>query len=296
MAENTKIEWCDHTVNFWWGCEEESPACDHCYARSIAKRTGRQLWGADAPRWHIGTAVDTTLKLNERAKKRGIRYRVFVNSMSDFCEADHGQLVVDHEGRHLVQVLRDGNVAFEAETTEQHESCSRVNLTAMRAMAIDVMEGCEHLDFLLLTKRPENFIENLGRVFRKNVWLGTTGENQEQADKRILELLKCRELSPVLFLSCEPLLGPVCLQPRIIDGQFEHHQGIDCDWVICGGESGHHARPMHLEWARSLRDQCQAAGVPFFMKQLSQADTKGFKNFESFPEDLQVREFPEVAS
>jgi protein gp37 len=149
---------------------------------------------------------------------------------------------------------------------------------------------------------------------RSNVWLGTSVENQEYADKRIPELLKCRDLSPVLFLSCEPLLGPVdlnadggwlvpweksdgvcgpdawnemfvcannhsakrylksekhgrniCLQSGCEATVYPAKPGID--WVIAGGESGPEARPTDPEWFRSLRDQCQTAGVPFLFKQ-----------------------------
>jgi protein gp37 len=148
--------------------------------------------------------------------------------------------------------------------------------------------GC-HLDWQLLTKRPENWlprmvkamqhIENFGGVAAlhewilgwvacssigkppKNVWIGTTVENQEMADKRIPALLKIP--ARVHFLSCEPLLGPVDLPV------FTHPSGanIGVDWVICGGESGKDARPMHPNWARGLREQCAEAGAPYFFKQ-----------------------------
>lgn len=135
---------------------------------------------------------------------------------------------------------------------------------------------------------------------RSNVWLGCSVENQEYADRRIPDLLKCRDLSPVLFLSCEPLLGPVDLQniqvaaeggglgpDQLSDDLYDALEGEVCsgetgcvtregqptvDWVIAGGESGPEARPTDLEWVRSLRDQCQAAGVPFLFKQWGECD------------------------
>ena len=169
-----------------------------------------------------------------------------------------------------------------------------------------------NLDWLLLTKRPENFINRLGLVARHvrlsspesntmalicrwghsqpppNVWIGATAENQEMADQRIPELLSIP--ARIRFLSVEPMLGPVSLMqhlpivkcshqdkdgPWIEDGYKPQEpsifpQEIGIHWVICGGESGAKARPMHGDWVRSLRDQCQAAAVPFFFKQHGQ--------------------------
>ncbi|MEN6449613.1 MAG: DUF5131 family protein, partial [Thermoguttaceae bacterium] len=121
---------------------------------------------------------------------------------------------------------------------------------------------------------------------RENCWLGTSVENQEWADRRIPQLMACRGLSPVLFLSCEPLLGEVDLTSVAVNAPYE---GIDCingqlfdyvaqetrayakiDWVIAGGESGVDARPMHPDWVRLLRDQCQTSGVPFLFKQFGE--------------------------
>jgi len=141
-----------------------------------------------------------------------------------------------------------------------------------------------------------------------NVWLGTSIEEQATADERIPHLLRCP--AAVRFLSVEPLLGDIELAiPLGCRGC--NHPGNVClrelchacggtgrepslDWVIVGGESGPGARPMHPDWARSVRDQCQAAGVPFFFKQGSQANWKNFKDFDSFPDDLKIREYPGV--
>jgi len=116
----------------------------------------------------------------------------------------------------------------------------------------------------------------------RNVWIGTTVENQEMADKRIPELNSIP--ARVRFLSCEPLLGPVILPSLGFTGP-----ATQPDWVICGGESGPAARPMREEWARYLRDQCAAAdGLPFFMKQMGGVR----KPFAAIPEDLMIRQFP----
>lgn len=285
MTQNSKIEWTDHTINFWWGCQKVSPGCEHCYAESMAKRVGNDIWGRDKPRRWIKAAVSDALKLNEKAKKAGVRFKVFTNSMADFFEEDHGQAIVSHRRD------TDGTpfrlYHFEGGFREHRLSaiiCGEpVTLTDLRRQAFETIDRTPHLDWLLLTKRPEN-IESMwpdagydALRERRNVWLGCTVENQEQADKRIPELLKCRELSPVLFLSCEPLLGAVDLCRCKAVGKpasagCKPFHGILCplwslDWVIVGGESGHNARPMHPDWARSLRDQCEAARVPYFFKQ-----------------------------
>ena len=142
----------------------------------------------------------------------------------------------------------------------------------------------QHLRFLLLTKRPQNIpgmlpTEQIGAPAWgdgwPNVWLGTTVENQAEADRRIPHLLAVP--ARVRFLSCEPLLGPVNLHRITETTGFYFNalsskigisfRGVRIDWVICGGESGGNARPMHPDWARSLRDQCARHGVPFFFKQ-----------------------------
>jgi protein gp37 len=167
-----------------------------------------------------------------------------------------------------------------------------------------------HLDWLLLTKRPEMifplypwFITEIEKY--PNVWIGTSVENQEYADKRIPELLKIP--AAVRFLSVEPLLGPVVM-PFYDEGWYDEGSWITnkptrkrlgysnepdnhIDWVIVGGESGPGARPMHPDWARALRDQCRAAEVPFFMKQMGGARDKG-GDLSAIPEDLRIRQFP----
>ena len=235
MAENSKIEWTDNTANFWWGCFKVSPGCQNCYADAWASRWGKSIWGpakttsreykkevwAELPKW------------NERAQATGKRERVFVMSMGDFFE-DHPQV------------------------------------TEWRDRALALIQECHHLDFQVLTKRPENVVRmietsnshsfsdaDMWFYAHPHVWIGTSVENQEQADKRIPELLKIP--AAVRFLSCEPLLGPVDL--FYVDACEYIH------WVIVGGESGHNARPMHPQWVRDIRDQCVAAGVPFLFKQ-----------------------------
>jgi protein gp37 len=187
----------------------------------------------------------------------------------------------------------------------------------VRARLFKLIDATPNLDWLILTKRPENILKMWpteddgaggrlakaimgtgmkGKLVRRrdNVWLGCSVENQEYANQRIPELLKCRDLSPVLFLSCEPLLGPVdlmsiqvpspiggigedahdddlidCINGDVFSGEFARitGHGPTIDFVITGGESGPNARPSHPNWFRSLRDQCDAANVPFHFKQ-----------------------------
>jgi protein gp37 len=265
MAENSKIEWTDHTFNPWMGCTKVSPACANCYAeRDFDHRYGKVKWG------NAGTRVLTSdanwqkpMAWNRTAESLGIRYRVFCASLADVFEDWQGPIM--SPGSNPVILGKE----FRASKGD-----NRMTMDDVRLQLFDLIDRTPNLDWLLLTKRPEN-IERMwfdpdslnGFPHRKNVWLGTSVENQEFADKRIPELLKCRDLSPVLFLSCEPLTGPVNIT-RIAEENGFASPGVDgIDWVITGGESGPNARPADPEWFRSLRDQCEAAGVPFHFKQ-----------------------------
>lgn len=233
MAENSKIEWTDHTLNFWWGCLKVSPGCEHCYAETFSKRVGRNIWGPPqtTERWRTKGPWRDCLKWDQKAQADNVRRRVFCQSMSDFFE-DHPQV------------------------------------EPWRREAFGILEGFRSLDVQLLTKRPENVLDMVPRHWLTrwpdNVWIGTSIEDQKRADERIPELLKIP--AAVRFLSVEPLLGPVRIREYLLHGYHKHFKpGIH--WCIVGGESGHGARPMHPDWARSLRDQCQAAGVAYFFKQ-----------------------------
>lgn len=130
--------------------------------------------------------------------------------------------------------------------------------------------------YMILTKRPLRMLEFYSTYpwyteDNQNIWLGVTAENQAMADERIPVLLQIP--AAVRFVSVEPMLEPVDIRPWI----------YALDWVICGAETGPGARPMKLEWARDLRDQCKAAGVPFFFKKATG---------KLIPDDLMIREFP----
>jgi len=281
MAENSSIEWTDHTFNPWVGCTKISPGCDHCYAEGWAKRSGLVTWGADRRRTSAAN-WRKPLKWSSAAPDNGPRPRVFCASLAD---------VFDNE---VPQAWRDD--------------------------LFDLILQTQRLDWLLLTKRIGNVERMLppawDGILPQNVWLGISVVNQEEADRDIPKLL--RVPAAVRFLSCEPLLSHILLDPDWLCREyFTHSEECDndlcalngdeyscvgkvvqqpsVDWVIAGGESGPNARPMDPQWAEKLRVDCQTAGVAFFMKQGSQANWPNFKEFESFPEAIRVREWPRIA-
>ena len=229
MAKNSQIEWTHHTFNPWWGCKKVSPACDNCYAELWAKRMGHRLWGTDSPRRFFGDAHwREPLRWNEEARVSGSRQRVFCASMADVFER-------------------------------------RADLNAQRDRLWELIDNTLHLDWLLLTKRPQNVarIAPWGSSWPANVWLGTSVENQTLAEKRLPFLLK--NPAAIRFLSCEPLLGPLDLRQW-----FRRNDCYSIDWIIAGGESGSASRPMHPDWITSLLHQCQDFAVPFHFKQWGQ--------------------------
>lgn len=141
-----------------------------------------------------------------------------------------------------------------------HEDVTDKQIDGIFERMTHPMMGMDHHTYLILTKRPERILAGHQEHFAEwpNIWLGVTCENQQAADERIPILLQIP--AAVRFVSCEPMLSEI---------DFSHlpESGAELDWVICGGESGPGARPMHPDWARSIRDYCQAAGVPFFFKQ-----------------------------
>jgi protein gp37 len=148
---------------------------------------------------------------------------------------------------------------------------SVISMDDCRARLFRLIDATPNLDWQLLTKRPENIARMWPGVFRKNAWLLTSVSDQQTADAMIPALLQCRNLAPVLGLSMEPLVGPVEFSNVTNRSDVVQQLGKKAlngiDFVIVGGESGHGARPMHPQWAIDIRNQCQAAGVPFFFKQ-----------------------------
>jgi protein gp37 len=233
MSATSKVEWTDSTINFWWGCTKVGPGCDRCYAETWDARFGGAHWGAGAPRKRITTAGDSLLGLHAQAfrfhQKHGRKRRVFIQSMSDFFDNE-----------------------IEPSWRE----------TAWR----DIRRA-DGLEIQLLTKRIGNVTTMVGGLpWPRHVGLMITIVNQEEADRDIPKLLTRKAMLqvPWVGLSIEPMLGPIDLT-RFFHAPVDFARGID--WIIVGGESGPGARPMHPDWARSIRDQCAAAGVAFFFKQ-----------------------------
>jgi len=295
MGSKTSIAWCHATFNPWWGCTKVAAGCTHCYAEAFAKRTGKTKWGDQGTRVLTSDANwKLPLKWNKAAEKEGVRHRVFCASMADVFE--------DWQGKIL---HHNGQVAYMADLSNE-----LVTMDAVRERLFSLIDRTPHLDWLLLTKRPENIcrmwphfetdVEVLTMAqHRKNVWLLTSVAEQADAERNIPELLKCRHLSPVLGLSCEPLVGLLdlcswlgCEPDR--DGSWRVKSDLpmdpEIDWIIVGGESGHGARPCNLEWVRSIVDQCKATSVPVFVKQDS-GKKPGLRG--RLPDDLwSNKEFP----
>jgi protein gp37 len=212
-----------YSWNPWWGCLKVSEECRYCYAEGIARRYGHEVWGPASTttrRFFSDAHWQEPLRWNRQAAQAGHRRSVFCASMADVYE--------DHP-----------------------------DVSGARAKLWELIGATPWLNWLLLTKRPENVLAMSPWTgnYPDNVWIGTSVGLQSRAEERIPYLLQVP--ATIRFLSCEPLISQVDLSPWI----------KQLHWVICGGESGIDARPMNPDWARSLRDQCLLANVPFFFKQ-----------------------------
>lgn len=227
MSDRSAIEWTEATWNPVTGCDRVSEGCDNCYALTLAKR----LKAAGNRRYQVDG--------DPRTSGPGFGLTLHWDVLAKPLSWHRPRLV-------FVNSMSD---LFHPKVPVE-----------FIAQAFNVMERAEQHTFQVLTKRPGRMASVLRRVRPTplpNVWLGTSVENQRWADIRIPQLL--RTPKAIRFLSCEPLLGPVQLAAEALS------RGLG--WVIVGGESGPRARPMEPEWARSIRDQCRAARVPFFFKQ-----------------------------
>jgi len=316
MGANTLIQWASHTFNPWRGCTKVATGCQNCYAESQSKRNSKVLgiWGPNGTRVVASEDMwSQPKKWNSDAERDGVRRRVFCASLADVFEDWNGQMV-DSAGRRLT-----ANAWYPSLGRGAYDE---LTMSHVRERLGELIRDTEWLDWLVLTKRPENiprmFEDHMfgipvdGRKIKiPNLWLGTSIACQEDADRNVSPLLKCRDLAPVLWLSVEPLVERVMLHPWIEDDTFHHAQGVDTDWVVVGGESGPNARPCNVEWIRSVVEQCQDTGVPVFVKQLgsqpTEPDGAGFVRHvmlrdkkggdpSEWPKDLRVREFPGVAS
>lgn len=346
MAEKTGIGWTDATFNPWRGCLKKSEACAHCYADAFSHRNPKLLgvFGTEASGGTRVVAADKywkePLKWDAASKRRmelwaakeslpktePHRTRVFCASLADVFEDWNGPMH-DHKGERL---YRNGEQSAVPQWVPGKHTLgyeTPVTMGDVRARLFNLIDETPNLTWQLLTKRPENIGKMLPGSIPKlktalaheagtpeaniwhhpNLWLGTTVENQQRADERVPHLLKIANMTPVSFLSMEPLLGPVDLEwPEAINPARMCCSSFDCgcmgqpteppllyfiQWVIVGCESGPHRRHTDLAWVRSLRDQCARWNTPFFVKQL-EIDGKVTADVAKFPADLQIQEFP----
>lgn len=259
MGEISNIGWTDATVNFWWGCTKVGPGCDGCYAEAWDNRFGGTHWGQGVPRRKIKSAVALIHKLDNGYAWWGADYA------AGFLDKHCG-----HRRRVFIQSMSD-LFDLEVELEWFAEAWRRI-------------EVCNRIDIQIVTKRVSAVAKRLAAIgeskWPQHAGLIITVVNQEEADRDIQRLVRLKERFgiPWIGLSIEPMLGRIDLTPWI----------ADLDWVIVGGESGVNARPINPDWARSIRDQCAAAGVPFFMKQMTKK--------APIPADLLIREFPHAAA
>lgn len=284
MAEKSKIEWTDHTFNPWIGCTRVSPGCMHCYAESFTKRYGSAQWGPTAPRVKTSAAYwKKPLKWNKEVWMecqecgwRGNFKETIAAGTVHVCPKCESNLI---SARQRV---------FCASMADVFEDNSQV--ANWRGELMQLIDATPNLDWLLLTKRPERMFslgtDAVGEIFdlwlerHPNVWLGTSVESQEYFEPRVSALLS--NGAAVSFLSVEPMIGAVRLSQigmKLVD------------WVICGGESGTGCRPMEVQWARDLLQDCRMGRVKFFMKQLG-GHPKKRDQLMDLPDDLRVREWP----
>lgn len=286
MGKDTSIAWTHHTWSPWWGCEKISPGCSLCYAEGLDKRTGGRHWGPGAPRRVLSDSHwREPVKWNAEAKASGERHRTFPSMCDPFDSA-------------APEGARDRMWGLIRETTK--------------------------LDWLLLTKRPENIVSMLPALWGNgwpNVWLGVSAEDQQRWDERVPTLLAVP--AAVRFVSVEPMVGPVVPRPehvrcpgaaacygrRLARGERPSTCcSTPCpprvDLVICGGESGPRHRELRIEWVRALVEACRYPGWPsdaprpphataVFVKQDS-GPRPGMRG--RVPDDLWIQEMPTPAS
>lgn len=292
----SKIEWTNKTWNPIVGCRKVSSGCKNCYAIRMAYRLqsnphSKAKYAGTAEKSASGQ-LNWTGKLNmlDGELLKPLSWKkpamVFVNSMSDlfhesipfeFIDKVFAVMALSHQ--HTFQVLTKRPQRMLEYFKRQYAARVMTELDIIGNENKQLFEACSKTAFdIAITPKPEF----------PNIWLGVSVENQQAAEERIPLLLQVP--AAVRFLSCEPLLGPVdltniaqtvsngyfgdCLQPYHVPKCDQHIAYPTINWVIVGGESGPGARPMHPNWVRSLKDQCNKAGTAFFLKQWGEYYTK----------------------
>jgi protein gp37 len=286
MGDKSKIEWTDATWNPLRGCSKISPGCLNCFAiREALRHAGpgepyEGLVSRDPPNW-TGVVRSVRDKLEEPLRWHRPRM-IFVNSMSDLF---HETVSIDEQAAILGVCLLAGQHTFQILT-------KRIELARERLAALSADRCLERVAGLGVSLGSHHRRRQVGQMMRdmgrdpngevwppQNVLVGPSIENQELAERRLPPAVRIAAMGWRVMLSLEPLLGPIDFMKIGTDppgsgfacldgfGRFDGEGPSAFSWAIVGGESGAGARPMHPDWARSLRDQCVAAGVPFFFKQ-----------------------------
>jgi len=254
MAKNTKIEWCDATVNLWWGCAKAHTGCKNCYAEYFSDvRYKKGLWGEKALRRRIMSAFKDLAKYQKEAEKENKKTVIFCGSMMDIFEDTKN--------------LNNPSIGYKTTNDLREELFCKIS------------EGLyDNLVFLFLTKRPYNIQKYVPKQWvkqPKNVWYGTSVSDSATAAEYAFDLQHCMGKDQKLFLSIEPQVGAI---DNLELSANEMRSEIS--WVIQGGESGHGRRPFNVGWAYTMRDLCKEAGVPYFFKQIDKKTP--------VPEDLKM--------
>ncbi len=311
MGNKTGISWTDATWNPVTGCTRVSEGCRNCYAESLAatrlkespRYSGLAAVTPSGPRWTGKINLHPEL-LHQPISWRKPR-RIFVNSMSDLFHPDVRDSFVDEI------------VATMAVTPWHTYQILTKRAGWMRSYFSNIPSDPYNTRYQYIFDAAN---VQLGKQMRwplPNVWLGVSAEDQAAAEDRIPELLETP--AAIRFVSCEPMLDAIdltnlcvdgCHRINALEGRFSDEPTLD--WVIAGGESGTNARPFYMEWAGSIRDQCKAAGVAFFMKQLGAnpyddarpattdehpyaklyCKSRNGSDPAEWPEDMRVQEFP----
>ena len=290
MAENSKIEWCDHTVNLWWGCSKVHTGCDNCYAENTANRWGNDVWGNDKPRREVKSCFKDLNKYEKIGAESGIKQVVFIGSMMDIFEKPTPMIFSN--GEPILATTTGGKI--------------QVKTSEIRNLLFDLISRgkFDNLIFLFLTKRPPNISKYIPEKWKenppKNVWFGTSISDQKTADDLVFSLIKNAPAKAKRFLSIEPQIDSISLtniklpNEHILNaltgnisfpyGQCKEYESQKINWIIQGGESGNKKRPFKTEWAYRLKSQCKNFGTPYFFKQIDKV--------RQIPPDLLIREKP----
>lgn len=278
----SKIQWTERTWNPLAGCTRASEGCDNCYAAVMSHRLEAMALADIA---------------NGKSPGKKAKYIGTTSKAKNGHIAFNGKINLDYDAINEPHTWKKPVMVFVNSMSDLFHKDVRFEFIVK---VFQVMVDTPQHTYQVLTKRPERMKGLVNLIFPSesvpsHIWLGTSVENQEQANIRIPHLLATN--AKIKFLSCEPLLGEINLNSslggtRWIGGQrgcrgthkgigtddcpkyLHHHHDDRCkkgiNWLICGGESGHNARPMNTNWARSLRDQCISASVPFYFKQFGE--------------------------